>query len=41
MSDWSDFPDGSEIIWTREGLHGTEVAERQLTRDGANVTKRV
>jgi hypothetical protein len=41
MSEWPDIPDGSEIIWTREGLHGTEVAERQLTRDGASVTKRI
>lgn len=41
MTKWSDIPDGSEIIWTREGLNGTEVAERQLTRDGANVTKRI
>lgn len=41
MNEWPDIPDGSEIIWTREGLHGTEVAERQLTRDGASVTKRI
>ncbi|HMS55993.1 MAG TPA: DUF4263 domain-containing protein, partial [Fimbriimonadaceae bacterium] len=40
-SAWDDIPDGSEIVWTRDGLHGTEVAERQLTKDNAQVTKRI
>lgn len=40
LDDW-DISDGSEIIWTREGRNDTEVAERQLTRDGANVMKHV
>lgn len=40
-SEWDHIPDGSEIVWTREGKYGTEVAERQLTKNAAQVTKRV
>jgi len=36
-----NIPDGSELIWTREGLNGTEIAERQITLDAAAVSKRI